>query len=70
MQKLYILVVRDKISTSEPNKDNTLKNLECYYESPTFISDGTWQSIDKAIDKFYHHFKHFINWTVTSVEIQ
>ena len=70
MQKQYVLVVHDEILTNRPLTDEVLKNLDCYYESPVFFSNETWQSMDKAIDKFYHHFKHFIKWSAKLVEVQ
>lgn len=70
MLKQYILVVCDEIVTFEHKTNEALKVLDCYYESPVFISDGTWQSIDKAIDIFYDNFKDFINWSAKLVEAQ
>ena len=52
MQKQYILVVRDTISTIKPNTDETLKVLDCYYESPTFYAEGTQEELNATIDKY------------------
>ena len=70
MQKQYVLVVHDEILTNRPLTDEVLKNLDCYYESPIFYAEGTWQSFDKALDRFYHHFKLFIGWPAELIEVQ
>lgn len=70
MLKKYVVVVREKIGTIKPDTDEMLRNLDCYYESPIFYAEGTWQSLDKALDRFYHHFKHFIRWSAELVEVQ
>jgi hypothetical protein len=69
MLKKYVIVVRDKISIGKQNTDEALINLNCYYKSPVFFADGTWQSFDKALDEFYHHFKHFIGWSAEMIEV-
>ena len=68
MKKSYILVVRDKISTSKANTDETLKNLNCYYESPVFYAEGTQEDLDAAIDRYQQDFKHFKSWNAELVE--
>ena len=69
MLKKYVLVVRDRIITNKPNTDETLRTLGCYYKSPVFYADGTWQSLDKALNQFHHHFKHFIGWSAEMIEV-
>ena len=69
MLKKYVIVVRDEIITNKPSTDETFRTLDCYYESPIFYAEGTWQSLDKALDQFYHYFKHFISWSAQLVEV-
>ena len=69
MLKKYILVVRDNISTPKPKTDETLKTLDCYYQSSEFTSDGTQEHLNAAIDEHQHNFKHFIDWTAELVEV-
>ena len=70
MLKKYVIIVRGKIGTKKPKSDETHQRLNCYYKSPVFLADGTWQSFDKALDSYYHHFKHFIGWSAELVEVQ
>lgn len=69
MQKQYFLVVRDEIATSKVKTDETLKALDCYYQSPEFLSDRTQESLNAVIEKYQQDFKHFINWTAELVEV-
>ena len=70
MIKQYILIVRDKIITPKPNTDETLKQLNCYYQSPVFTAEENLTTIDFAIEKYHEHFKHFIDWSAELVEVQ
>lgn len=51
MLKNYTLVVCDEISTNKPITDETLKALDCYFESPVFEAEGTEDDFNIAIEK-------------------
>lgn len=70
MTKQYILIVRNKISTSKPKTDETLKQLNSYYQSPIFTVENNLTALDSAIEKYHEHFKHFIDWNAELVEVQ
>ena len=70
MTKKYVLVVRDKIITPKPNTDETLKRLDCYYQSPEFTLDVNSASVEEIIEKYRHHFSHFRDWSAELVEVQ
>ena len=70
MLKKYVLVIRDEISTSKPKTDETLKMLDCYYESPIFNAEGTQEDLNAAIEKYQQDFKHFKNWSAELVEVK
>lgn len=71
MTKKYVLVVRDKIITlTKPNTDETLKRLDCHYQSPEFTLDVNSASAEKVIEKYRHHFSHFRDWNAELVEVQ
>lgn len=69
MSRKYILVVRDAISTRKACTDNDLKCLDCYYESPEFLWDGTFASLNALIDRFYENFRHFRSWRAELVAV-
>ena len=68
--KKYVLIVRDNISTTSPQTDETLNILDCYYKSPEFLSDGTQDSLNAAIDKYQSNFNHFKKWSAELVEVK
>lgn len=70
MFKKYVLIVRDNIYTSKPRTDETLKTLNCYYESPMFYAEGTREDLNNAIDKYRQNFKDFKNWNAELVELK
>ena len=71
MTKKYVLVVRDKIITlTKPNTDDTLKRLDCHYQSPEFTLDVNFASIEDVIEKYQHHFSYFLDWSAELVEVQ
>ena len=70
MLKKYILVARNKICTSKPQTDETLKTLDCYYESPMFYAEVTREDLNNSIDKYRQNFKDFKNWNAELVELK
>ena len=70
MTRKYALVVRDEIYTSRPKTDETLKRLDCYYESPVFSANGTEKDLNAAIEKYRSEFARFIDWTAELVEVK
>lgn len=69
MLKNYTLVVRDEISTNKPITDETLKALDCYFESPVFEAEGTEEELNIAIEKYKQNFEHFKNWSAELVSV-
>lgn len=65
----YILIVQDRIYTSNPLTDDTLWYLDCFYQSPVFFWDGSFSALDAVIDSYQKHFSHFIDWTATVVPV-
>ena len=70
MEKKYIIIARDKICTPNPDTDDTLRALDCYYQSPVFLSDGTEKSLEAALDKYQAYFEHFKYPTIEFVEVK
>jgi hypothetical protein len=70
MKTKYILIVRDEISTNKPITDETLKALDCYFESPVFDAEGTENDLNIAIEKYKRNFEHFKNWSAELVKAQ
>ena len=70
MPKKYYMIVRDRIILGRPHRDSDLNALNCIYQSPVFLTDGTSQGLDAAIEYFSKHFNHFVDWTATVVEVK
>lgn len=68
--KKYYMIVRDKIILGRSCTDSDLSQLNCIYKSPVFLTDGTLDALDAAIDHLRKHFNHFVDWTATVVEIE
>ena len=65
----YILIVRDRISTSKPCTDETLERLNCIYKSPEFLWDGSYASADAIIEKFRAQFNHMLDWNASFISV-
>lgn len=70
MTKKYYMIVRDRIILGRPHTDSDLERLDGIYKSPVFLTDGTLEGLDAAIDYFRRYFNHFIDWTATVVEVE
>jgi hypothetical protein len=69
MKRKYILIVRDKIHSLQPNTDESLACLDCLYKSSTFTWNGSLSAANAIIDKYYESFSHMIDWTATFVPV-
>jgi hypothetical protein len=68
VKKHYKLIVRNNICIPRPYADN-LKYLDSFYQSPAFLWDGSFASLDVIINDYQVNFSHFLDWSANVVPV-
>ena len=68
-KKECILIVRNNICIPRPHTDNDLKYLDSFYQSPIFLWDSSFTSLDAIINDYQVNFSHFLDWSATVIPV-
>lgn len=69
VKKQYKLIVRNNICIPRPHTDDDLKCLDSFYQSPVFLWDGSFASLDVLINDYQVNFSHFLDWSANVVPV-
>ena len=67
MTQYYTMIFRGRIYMPKPAPDEILEPYGCYYKSPAFLFDGSYDSMNAILDKYESKFSHMIGWTASFV---